>query len=192
MPALLLAASALALATLFASEARRERRAAARRAEQATRPHSVDTITPDDLDALYTRIFELERQAAIDISVMEKADRDWNELVDASRKFKAWGEEQQEWGEQQRARANRYRAAIDRVQTLAKRLAKSEHRGLPGIPRPVISRMLFETLDGAEQDVTSPQAAIDRVETLLATGPIGTCCDHLVRAALVQPKEDRS
>lgn len=56
MPALCLAASALALGVLFAGEARRERRRAARHAEQAARPHSASTITDDALDALYARL----------------------------------------------------------------------------------------------------------------------------------------
>jgi hypothetical protein len=70
--------------------------------------HTANTITDDDLDKLYARIAELEHQAAIDTQVMEKADRECDEHIDAGRKFKAWGEEQH-------ARAERAEAAIARV-----------------------------------------------------------------------------
>jgi hypothetical protein len=73
--------------------------------------HTADTITDDALDALYARIVELEHQAAIDTQVMEKADRECDEHIDAGRKFKAWGEEQH-------ARAERAEAAIERVRAL--------------------------------------------------------------------------
>lgn len=83
----------------------------ARRLARMTTPDrpGLDQLTSDQLDALYARLDELERQQAIDIKVMEKADQDWNECADAARKYKAHAEQTQTWGEQQQARANRYR-----------------------------------------------------------------------------------
>jgi hypothetical protein len=73
--------------------------------------HTASTIDDDALDKLYARIAELENQAAIDTQVMEKADRECDEHIDAGRKFKAWGEEQH-------ARAERAEAAIARARAV--------------------------------------------------------------------------
>lgn len=73
---------------------------------------TADSITDDDLDQLYARIAELERNAAIDDEVIAKGDRETDELLDAGRKFKAWAEQWQAWGEQQKARADRAESAI--------------------------------------------------------------------------------
>lgn len=72
------------------------------------------------------QVAEMEKQQAIDVQIMEKADSDLDGIVSAGRWFRQQAERTQKWGEQEKERANRYRtrlttarAAIQRVRDLA-------------------------------------------------------------------------
>lgn len=86
----------------------------------------LDHLTSDDLDQLYDQrdrarqvavaleqaLAEAERNAAIDTEVMEKADRECDEHLEAGRAFRAWGEAWQERAEQAEARERELRARL--------------------------------------------------------------------------------
>ncbi|MFI5752438.1 hypothetical protein ACIBBE_42830 [Streptomyces sp. NPDC051644] len=66
----------------------------------------LDALTKDQLDALYDRVAELEKNAAIGAKVIARGDRETDEILDAGRKFKALAEHHA-------ARAEQAEAALD-------------------------------------------------------------------------------
>lgn len=78
-------------------------------------------------------------------------------------------------------RAARAEATVARVQGLARLwLKRTDQLSQAG-------RLLTDALD--HPAATDAEAAVARVQRLLTSGPIGTCCDHLVHAALHPSKE---
>jgi hypothetical protein len=84
------------------------------------------TALRDGIAQLYAQIETLEQQQAACAHIMEKADDDWNELVAASRLYKAHAAQTQTWGEQQQARANRYRERFRVQRQRAERAERAE------------------------------------------------------------------
>ncbi|MGW2837341.1 hypothetical protein ACWCWD_06470 [Streptomyces sp. NPDC001493] len=127
----------------------------------------LDDLTSDQLDALYDRINLLERGARERSALLEEA-RDALEAAGAS---EAHGGEH-------------WPRLVPAIEQLAARITELEAEAV-------------EHLAAHEQEVANTVAEIDRavaseatlarVRRLLERGPIGTCCDRYVRAALDAP-----
>jgi hypothetical protein len=90
----------------------------------------LDDLTSDQLDQLYDRIAELEHNAATDRQTDEILDKQHADIIDAGRKFKAWGDWQCARAVQAEAQRDHYAALLrDTVSLLETTHA---HRGQGG------------------------------------------------------------
>ncbi|MFJ4926872.1 hypothetical protein [Streptomyces sp. NPDC088736] len=138
--------------------------------------HTADTITDDDLDQLYSRA---ARAAAALSDMTRDRDRQKWYVAENERKTRI----QRERARQAEATLARILAALppydrpthgDRSEGVQMGWDLARQAALAAIGQPA----------PAATEATDPEATIARVQRLLDHGPVGTCCAHLIHAAL--------
>lgn len=112
---------------------------------------------------------------AIDTAVMEKADRECNEHIEAGRAFRKLAEQTQAWGQQHYDRANRYRARLDGVMAECRALM-GDVSGLNPYAlagrRDAVSRVLEAAKPVDEPKADPRQPAYDAVFAYIRSQPV--------------------
>ncbi|WP_370667063.1 hypothetical protein [Streptomyces sp. IBSBF 2507] len=143
-----------------------------------TSRHTVDTITSDALDALYDQLDALyERVTA--------AEHEADTSVAAAAQLTTLVGKRSEKAEKT-AKTQRQRAEIAETEL---RVLRSGLRANGADPTQIQNlwaqiRLRNRQWREEKQRAERAEAALARVRRLLDSGPIGTCCDHLLRAAL--------